>query len=112
MYLFKCERDYTISNGSGCSYVGYFPIALVIALSREVICDVISAVDKVFNEGCDHLRKGYGLAPYYPKRLVSKGYIRVRANLMPIVDHSPKQILVRSVGNRCSPILATVVYVC
>lgn len=72
MYLFKCERDYTIRKGSGCSYVGYFPIALVIALSREVICDVISAIDKVLNEGCDHLRKSYSLAPYDPKRLVLK----------------------------------------
>lgn len=91
--------------------MGYFPIALLIALSREVICDVISAIDKVLNEGCDHLRKGYSLAPYDLKQRV-KGYIRVRANLVPFVDHSPKQILVRSVGNRCSPILATLVYVC
>jgi len=59
MYLFKCEQDYTIRKESGCSYVGYFPIALLIALSRVVICDVTSAADRELNEGCDHLMKNY-----------------------------------------------------
>jgi len=71
MYLFNCERDYTIRKGLGYSYVGYFPIALEIALSREVICDVTSASDRELNEGCDHLMKN-SLFSYGPRRSSSR----------------------------------------
>jgi hypothetical protein len=36
-------------------YVGYLPIAVAIALSSEVICVVMSAVDKELKAGCDHV---------------------------------------------------------